>query len=190
MLFSPNLPPPQLPRTRCRNPRCGDILKNPVVDRRREAAHYATLCLVCKSAIGKKSRRCAVCWRSKCRHELQRHPEKYQLRLGHNGSKTDPHCLTAGLGQNAQENSTKSKLSPGLKSGRTWRVVAGPADLHPINLLPFAANAAASRTGRSGPALSTRSTPPVNIIGEFKFPGAPKINLFEEPATSSGSEGV
>jgi hypothetical protein len=49
--------------------------------------------------------------------------------------------------------------------------------LDPINLRAFPAGAAASRTGRPGLVLITRTTPPVNIIGGYRFPGAPAIDL-------------
>ena len=72
-----NLPsaPPQV-RTRCRNTRCGAALKIPTDDRRAafccstcERAHYGTRCIVCETAISKKSKRKAVCPRSKCRQQ-------------------------------------------------------------------------------------------------------------------------
>ena len=45
-----------------------------------------------QSRLFRKNKRRAVCWRSKCRHELQRHPERYfELRYaGQNASKTRP----------------------------------------------------------------------------------------------------
>ena len=94
MLYNHPADPPQL-RHRCRNPRCGGLLKNPTDDRRAafccehcERAHFATRCIVCEAAIAKASRRRTVCWRSKCRHALQRHPGKYRLRVGQNAAKT------------------------------------------------------------------------------------------------------
>ncbi|MBR0695215.1 hypothetical protein [Bradyrhizobium lablabi] len=183
MLYAPNVKPPQVVRSRCRKLRCGSILKTPTADLRAafccaacERVHYATHCQVCDAMIGKKSRRPSVCWRSQCRHELQRHPEKYRPRIGQNATKTVAATHPAGVGHNAQENPAKSTSKTGLKTGRACRVIADPtANLHPINLYDFAAKAA-PRTGRSGPVVFVRSTPPRNIIGGFKFPGAPSID--------------
>jgi hypothetical protein len=183
MLYNHPADPPQL-RHRCRNPRCGGLLKDPTDDRRAafccepcERAHFATRCIVCEAAIAKASRRRAVCWRSKCRHALQRHPEQYRLRIGQNAAKTVPATPTAGLGHNAQKNSTKSKPKTGSKSGRGWCVVAGPGDLHLINLQAFPADAAALRANKLEPVLITRTTPPANIVGGYQFPGAPEVDL-------------
>jgi hypothetical protein len=60
--------------------------------------------------------------------------------------------------------------------------------LHPINLQAFPADVGASRTGRTGPVLIGRNTPPVNIIGGYRFPNAPKIDLSGESKTSSDQE--
>ena len=116
MLYQHRPEPPQL-RHRCRNPRCAGLLKASYHDRRAAfccesctARYFATRCLVCEAAIAKSSRRRVVCWRSKCRHELQRHPEKYRLQVGHNAAKMAAASPTAGLGHNAQENSAKSTL--------------------------------------------------------------------------------
>jgi hypothetical protein len=69
----------------------------------------------------------------------------------------------------------RNPLKPGLKidekPGRPWHVIAGPGEgLHPTNLrvgpevLP--------RT-HTGPLLIKSTTPPVNVIGGYRFPGAP-----------------
>ena len=176
MLYNHPADPLQL-RHRCRNPRCGGLLKNPTDDRRAafccepcERAHFATRCIVCEAAIAKASRRRAVCWRSKCRHALQRHPEKYRLRVGQNAAKTISATPTAGLGHNAQENSAKSTLKTGTKSGRAYRIIAGPA-ADPINFRNWPDLPKPRRV------LIGRTTPPVNVIGGYRFPDAPKVDL-------------
>ena len=188
MLYSHPIDPPQVVRHRCRNPRCSGLLKNPTDDRRAAfccepcgRAHFATRCIVCEAAVAKASRRRAVCWRSKCRHALQRHPEKYRLRVGQSAAKTVSATPTAGLGHNAQENSTKSTLKTSTKSGRALRIIAGP-EVPEINLriLPVPAPKA-NRTWQKAERRATRkaliqyATPPVNIIGGYRFPGAPAI---------------
>ena len=176
MLYNHPADPPQL-RHRCRNPRCGGLLKNPTDDRRAafccepcERAHFATHCIVCEAAIAKVSRRRAVCWRSKCRHALQRHPEKYRLRVGQNAAKTVSATPTAGLGHNAQENLAKSKLNTVTKSGRGYRIIAGPA-VDPINFGNW------PNLPKPRRVLIGRTTPPVNVIGGYRFPDAPKVDL-------------
>ena len=145
MLYTHPPEPSQLLRTRCRSARCGIALKVPT-DNPRDAfccesckrTHYAFLCMVCETPITKGSRKRVVCWRSKCRHALQRHPEKYRLLLGHNAEKlasaTTPRKIekTAEMGQFAQENSTKSTPKTAQKSGRGLVVIASPtADFAP-----------------------------------------------------------
>ena len=191
MLYNHPAEPPQL-RHRCSNPRCGGLLKYPTDDRRAafccehcERAHFATRCIVCEAAIAKASRRRAVCWRSKCRHALQRQPEKYRLRLGQNAAKPVSATPTAGLGHNAQENPAKSKLKPGTKSGRAYRIIAGPA-VDPINFgnwpeLP------------PRKTLIRRTTPSVNVIGGYRFPNAPKVDFssthVDQAFRGGGTEG-
>jgi len=176
MLYNHPADPPQL-RRRCRNPRCGGLLKNPTDDRRAAfccepcaRAHFATRCIVCEAAITKASRRRAVCWRSKCRHALQRHPGKYRLRVGQNAAKTVSATPTAGLGHNAQENSAKSTLKTGTKLGRAYRIIAGPG-ADPINFENWPC------PPKPRGVLIGRATPPVNVIGGYRFPDAPKVDL-------------
>jgi hypothetical protein len=194
MLYNRQPDPPQV-RHHCRNSRCGGLLKNPTDDRRAafccgacERTHYGTRCIVCETAITKKSKRRAVCWRSQCRHALQRQPEKYRLRVGQNAAKTVSASPTAGLGHNAQENSAKSTLKTGPKSGGGWRHIAGP-EADPINYRVLAeipvskANEAFQEYWRKAKRRAARKalikfrTPPVNICGGYKFPGAPAIDL-------------
>ena len=186
--------PPQVVRTRCRNLRCGAKLQVPTDDRKVafcceacERTHFAFRCRVCEAALSRKTKRRNVCWRSHCRHELQRHPERYfGLRgLGCNTSKPGSATPLPGLGHNAQENPAKSTLKTGAKSGRAFRIVAGP-DLHPVNLRIPPELPTPSRADRgfreyirreSAKALFQRDTPPVNVIGGYRFPGAPQIDL-------------
>jgi hypothetical protein len=138
VLYKHQPDPPQQLRYRCRNLRCGGLLKNPTDDRGAAfccepcvRAHFAARCIVCEAAIAKTSRRRAVCWRSKCRHALQRRP------------------------------------------------IAGPGDLHPINLQTFPANAVASRANKPDPVLFTRTVLPLYVVGRgiFKSPWVPAFVL-------------
>ena len=177
VLYNHRAGPPQQLRHRCRNPRCGGLLKNPTDDRRAafccepcERAHFAARCIVCEAAIAKASRRRAVCSRSMCRHALQRHPGKYRLRVGQNAAKTVSATPTAGLGHNAQEKSAKSTLKTGTKSGRAYRIIAGPA-ADPLNFKNW------PDLPKSHRVLIGRTTPPINVIGGYQFPGAPEADL-------------
>ncbi|WP_394568792.1 hypothetical protein [Bradyrhizobium sp. 31Argb] len=168
--------PPQV-RTRCRNPRCAGKLKIPAANPRDafccascEVAFYGVRCRVCESLFTPKTKRRQVCWRDKCRYAFKRDPERFALRC------EPPSYPGSPIAHNAKKNSTTSKLKTAAKSGRGWHVVAGP-EVHPINLADFPANAAARQTGRRCPVLITRHAPPVNIVGGYRFPGAPKVDL-------------
>ena len=176
MLYNPQPEPPQL-RHRCRNPRCAGKLRIPAANARDafcclncEAAFYGVRCRVCESLFTPKTRRRIVCGRDRCRYQLKHRPELFSLRCERSSYSSAP------IAHNAQKNSTKSKPKTGAESGRAWRVVAGP-EVHPINLRSFSADTAASRAGRPGPVLITRQSAPVNIIGGYRFPGAPAFVL-------------
>jgi hypothetical protein len=158
MLYREQPTPPQV-RHHCRNPRCANKLKIPADNPRDafcgrgcERAFYNCRCRVCEQLLTRKTARRTVCWRSRCRHEFQRHPEQYfGLRYP-----------SRPVGHNAEKTSTKSNLKTGAKSGRGSRTAADPEAQ-----------------------LIQRTTPPVNIIGGYKFPNAPKIDL--SPTRSIGS---
>lgn len=169
MLYSPSLTEPQV-RHRCRNPRCGTKLKIPAANpdafccRGCEAQFYSRRCRVCEALFSPKTGRRQTCGRSRCRHEFQRHPELF-LSSGY---------ATPGLGHNALRNPIKPGLKIGTKTGRPFRIVAGPA-VPEINLR--IAPEVSILVSKANRARFQRHTPPVNIIGGFRFPGAPKIDL-------------
>jgi hypothetical protein len=173
MLYKTRPAPPQV-RTRCRNVRCAGKLKTPTEDRRRAfccercaEAHYATRCVVCESALSKKTKRRAVCSRSHCRHEWQRHRDRY-----FSGAAT----LLPEVGQNAEKSSTTSKLKNGAKPTRGYRIVAGPP-CHEANL--WAAPNAPAKVKRD-PAfeavqLIQRETWPIDFGGGYSFDDLPDL---------------
>ena len=196
MLFNSDPLPSQqsILHTRCRNARCDEHLKAPTDDRRLafcspscERAYRAFHCTVCDAPTTKRSKKRAVCGRSKCRHALQRYPERYGFRLGHNAPKTASRGGTPEVGQFIQENSTKSTSKTAEKAGRAWRQIAGPEGLHPINLaVPIEASKANREFGEylrreSAKTLFQRDTMPANITGGHKFPNAPAIDLNPPP---------
>jgi MT-A70 len=99
MLDSTTVAPAQHPiRHRCRNVRCGSKLKAPTDDARDAfccaacfGSYFRSRCRVCERPIDRKTDRRLVCKHSKCRHEFQRHPERFSgprypgVVLGHNG---------------------------------------------------------------------------------------------------------
>jgi hypothetical protein len=176
MFYRQQPDPPQV-RHRCRNPRCGGKLSVPTEDRRAafccpkcEAAFYKVRCRVCEAVFSRKTVRRVVCWRSKCRHELQRHPERFALSA----------TPIAGLGHNGTKSPMNSGLKNGAEPGRGWRIVAGPP-VHPANLLCLPERPVA-KVKRN--VLIQKDTPPVNIIGGYKFPGAPKVDLSPPKASA------
>jgi hypothetical protein len=146
MLYNPT-PEPEQVRYRCRNPRCGGKLKMPAANSRDafccascEASYYRTHCRVCEQLFSRKTQRREVCGRSRCRHEFQRHPERFW------GTRYPRQAL----GHNAEKKLTKSTPKTGAKFDRGWRQIAGPqlspTSFHcailPLEIPPAAANVA------------------------------------------------
>jgi hypothetical protein len=123
MLYRESTTPPQDLRTRCRNPRCGCKLKYPADNPRRafccsgcSEQFYRHRCLVCEALFSRKTERRRTCGRGKCRNAYGRYPERF------NG----PWAQTPDLRHNASRNPLKTGTKIDDKSGRGWRVVAGP----------------------------------------------------------------
>jgi hypothetical protein len=125
MFYKHEPPPPQI-RTRCRNPRCAGKLKTSTDNSRDafccsgcEKQYYDRHCRVCETVISpQKTKPRAVCWRSHCRHEFQRHPEQY----------FGARYPSSPVGQISSRSAHSTGLKSDAKSGRGWRVIAGPAD--------------------------------------------------------------
>jgi hypothetical protein len=163
-------------RFHCRNPRCGLALKISTDNSRDafccrscERRYYGFHCRVCEAAIPQGTSRRRVCARSKCRYQFKRHPERYfGLRYP-----------SARIAHNARANPIKIGVKIDGKSGRALRIVAGP-EVPDVNLriLPVPAPKA-NRTWQKAERRATRkaliqyATPPVNIIGGYRFSGAP-----------------
>jgi hypothetical protein len=91
------------------------------------------------------------------------------------------------LGHNEEKTSLKSSPKTGTKPGRAFRHIAGPIG-HPIiyavppEVPSWKANKkfwleANRRAVAAGEVLFTRDTPPLNVIGGYKWPNAPAIDL-------------
>ena len=182
MLYSTRPDPLQV-RTRCRNPRCAGNLKIPAANPRDafcckgcEGRFYSCRCRVCEQLFSRKTTRRQVCQRTKCRYQFQHHSERYF------GSRSIT-PQNASIAHNAHPTTVKIGVKSDGKSGRALRIIAGP-ELPEINLriLPVPAPKA-NRTWQKAERRATRkaliqyATPPVNIIGGYRFPGAPSIDL-------------
>jgi hypothetical protein len=101
VLYNPSFTTRPALRHRCRNPRCGSKLRDPT-DSRLDAfcspacfaSFYRSRCLVCEQPFTRKTERRLLCGRAKCRHEIQRHRERFSATrylgsvLGLNGSRS------------------------------------------------------------------------------------------------------
>ena len=168
-------------RHRCRNPRCRSKLPAPVTNPREafcargcHSSFYRRRCLICEREMERKNERQLVCGKRRCRNALQ---------------------ARSGLGRYLPSSDGVSPLEkpikPGIKSGvagdRPWRLAAGqelsPSAFHCAAVGADEAVAAINRTNarhwreHNAQAQIQRHDPPVNIVGGYRFPGAPNIDL-------------
>jgi hypothetical protein len=185
-------PSSQQLRHRCRNPRCRSKLPAPVENL---YAAFCTLgcwnqfhrqrCVVCERLFRRATENQLTCGRRKCRLELRRQTALY---LPFQAGGTLPT-----LDVNAPHGSAHSTgLKTRLTGDRPWRIVAGPA-LPEINLqIPLEPEVIARlvrvhadyleyerkrhwHTARA--AQIKRRHPPVNVLGGFRFPDVPAVEL-------------
>ena len=176
-------------RHRCRNPHCKGKLSTPTCNARDafccrgcHSSFYRTRCVICEQPIVRKTDGQRVCRRPKCRSEFRRNKLRFLGGLGGSAPAADIPPRSAHL---------TGTIRP-KKSDRAWRIIAGPV-LAEINLeIPFDPELA-TRQAKLGAEVDEhlrkanrraarkaqiqRSTPPVNIVGGYKFPGAPEIDL-------------
>jgi hypothetical protein len=204
VLYSRNFDPPQQDnppvRHRCRNPRCGAKLRLPVTNPRDAfcaagcfTAFYRRRCLVCERAIIRGTERQRLCGRQKCKGEFRRHKERF----------FPTRYPPSGLSPNASRNPIKSALKTRSKAGRGFVQTAGP-ELSPIAFglatLPLDPELVARlerahrnyfEHRRRAKRLAARKAqikrhhPPVNLLGGYRFPDAPEIDLSPLPEPSS-----
>lgn len=195
MLYRPPPRPQQDLRHYCRNPRCRCKLKLPTYNARdafccrgRYTGFYRSRCLVCEQSIARKNERRLVCNRPKCRGEFRRDRERF----------AGGRYPISSFAPKAPTNSIKSGVKSRPHPDRTWRIIAGP-DVPEVNLqVPLDPGLTdrlkraraelvefdrkASRSA-SREALIKRHHPPVNVVGGYRFPSAPVVNLSPiEPA--------
>jgi hypothetical protein len=185
-------------RQRCRNPKCSVKLRPPVTSRRDAFcsrgcfdSYYRKHCLVCEAPIARLTERNLFCGRQKCRNEWRRNRERF----------ASARSLASGLATNTSRNSIKSGTKIASQSDRGWRVVAGP-DVPVLNLVVPLDPELVGRLARkhadfnkywrkanwhaARKALIKRYHPPANLLGGYKFPNAPTVDLSPiEPAPAS-----
>jgi hypothetical protein len=180
-------------RHRCRNPRCGTKLKRPA-DNPRDAfccvgcfeSYFRGRCLICERPFKRKRKaeHQRFC-RPKCQKGFQRHRERFL------GGWYQASVLSVAT----LRNPIKLGLKIGIKGGRPFRLVAGPAlspagfRLAALSLDPdVAARVARANAGFSDwlrkskyaaarRALIKRHCYPVNIVGGYRFLDAPAADL-------------
>jgi hypothetical protein len=183
-------------RRRCRYPRCGAKFR-PAVSNPRDAfcssrcfaQFYRRHCLVCERPIPRKTERQILCGRQKCKGQFRRHKEQF----------LPTRYLASVLSPNASGSAHFTGLKIGTKSGRGFVQIAGPAlsatalRLASLPLDPeFAArlerahrnyfdDLRKSQRRAARRALIKRKHPPVNVLGGYRFPGAPTIDLSPLP---------
>jgi hypothetical protein len=186
-------------RHRCRNPHCRTKLNQPVENLHKAFckrgyydSFYLKRCLVCEKdkPAGSTARR-KLCRRPKCKTRYGKDTAHYSFRA---------------LGSALARNAPKSAQSTGIKSAdfddRPWRIVAGP---------PLTPNQLHCATDPDGPdcqwkggdyerleaknraalkkhfaelakqCLIQPHHPPVNVLGGYRFPGVPTIDLSPLP---------
>ena len=168
-------------RHRCRNPRCRSKLPAPVANPREafcargcHTSFYRNRCVICEGAMERKSEHQLVCGKRRCRNALQ-------ARIGLGRYHAPPDAVSP----------LRNAAKPGIKSGdatdRPWRIVAGPEQspsaFHCAAVGATEAVEAIDRTNarhwreHNAKAHIQRHHAPVNIVGGYKFPGAPNIDL-------------
>ena len=155
------------------------MLFTPPTPHQQDLLGRRTRCPVCGDPFNRRTNNQRLCGRRKCRNAFRRDSERF---LGDRYPSANAVIQT-------RNSSIKSKLKTGLKSGRACRKVTGP-DVPEINLrIPLGLETIA-RLNRAHVdlaehrksqadlvALIKRDTPPVNVVGGYKFPDAPTVDL-------------
>ena len=160
---------------RCRNPRCKAWLKEPVEHPRDafccascEVGFYRTHCRVCERALGetKRSARRQLCGKRKCVNEFRSDRKRAQL-----VSRYYPLAVTPKLTSKPEKNPTKSTPKTTIESDLGFAIGAD------YDREILRANFRVNAKFWNDAALIGLNDPPVNILGGYKFPAAPDIDL-------------
>lgn len=176
-------------RYRCRNQRCRSWLKSPSENPRDAfccsgcyVGFYRTHCIVCEAPTVRKTGNQYLCGRRQCRNEFRRNPTPF----------LSGRYIATDLRQSDSKTPTISKPKTTIRTDRAWRVVAGPIPPG-INLAIPLDSKTAEQTSRFNrraieaaraqwrpveqQQIFQRDTPPLNVIGGYRFPGAPAVDL-------------
>ena len=163
---------------RCRNPRCKSRLKEPAENSRDafcctgcEIGFYRTHCRVCERELGKAKRnsRRELCGKRKCTNEFRSDRKRAQL-----VSRYYPLAPTS----KPEKSSAKSKAIIGTKSDLGFAIGAD------YDREILRQNSRDNAKFWNAAALIGPNDPPVNILGGFKFPNAPAVDLNPIPPKS------
>ena len=158
---------PNPARQRCRNPRCKTWLKKPVTNPRDafccascEAGFFRTHCRACEKVLGeaKRNSRRELCGRRQCRNQFRSFRDQFS-------SVWYPSAIGA---SKPEESSTKSTPKTTIKSDRGFAI--GPDYDREVVRDNFRVNAKFWNAA----ALIGPNDAPVNLLGGYKFPGAPR----------------
>jgi hypothetical protein len=179
-------------RHRCRNSRCRSKLSEPTDSPHKafcargcHSQFYRRRCIVCEKELpaGRSDRR--FCRKPSCRNEYRRNPVLY----GAPEPRTAPGAGSADL---ALRNPIKSGIKAGEESGRPWRIAAGELSGSALCCATVGGTEAVEAINRTNArhwrerCLINRDDPPVNILGGYKFPDAPAVDLTAPPAAADG----
>ncbi len=170
----------------CRNPRCRSKLRAPVSNPREAFCtrgcynrFYLHRCLVCEGSIEQPKRgRRLICRKAKCRSAFRNNSCL--------GRYHTPSAVKA-ISKEADFVGPKEALKP----DRPWRIVAGPElSASAFHCAAVGGEQAVETINRTNSkrwceanaraeekTLIKRYHPPVNVLGGYKFPGAPVIDL-------------
>ena len=181
----------------CRNPKCRMKLKQPVANpvnafccRGCEGSFYRSRCVVCEKPLERKTESQLLCGRRQCRNAYRSNPRKYQPKW----AKPTANGVEGYHGPSAGFDPLKNPINTGVETcvttDRPWRVVVGPqpspSTLHFATIggkEAIKANDRANARHWREQCLIKPLDPPVNIVGGYKFPGAPVVDL--APARSA-----
>ena len=183
-------------RHMCRNPRCRSRLPTPVSNPREafcargcHSSFYRKRCVACEQPMERKRESQQLCGRRKCEGQFK--TLKAHMMLGRHHPSTPTENAGPVNDPDAAVDASGNPIKPStflpLKTDRAWRLVAGPEISHPQLRLAAAVANAVERSNRTTnrqhwraagtAALIQRDTMPVNIVGGYKFPNAPQIEL-------------
>ena len=165
----------------CRNPRCRSKLSTPVENLREafctrgcHTQFYRRRCVACEQPMERKRESQQLCGRRKCKNQFAALKAHFSLGRYHPSSSA----------LDASGNPIKTGIFSPLKSDRGWRLVAGPpVDMRLATIGAADAVKQADMANRrhwaeaGAAALIQRHHAPVNIVGGYKFPDAPEIEI-------------